>query len=116
MPTQTWEVLQLGNCGSPIETDAGWLVLTHGVGPMRTYSIGAILLDLEDPTRIIGQLREPLLTPTPDEQNGYVPNVVYSCGSLVHAGTLILPYGIGDSAIGVATMPLPVLLAELAAS
>jgi predicted GH43/DUF377 family glycosyl hydrolase len=116
VPTQTWEVLQLGNCGSPIETDAGWLVLTHGVGPMRTYSIGAILLDLEDPTRIIGQLREPLLTPTPDEQNGYVPNVVYSCGSLVHAGTLILPYGIGDSAIGVATMPLPVLLAELAAS
>ena len=116
VPTQPWEVLQLGNCGSPIETDAGWLVLTHGVGPMRTYSIGAILLDLEDPTRIIGQLREPLLTPTPDEQNGYVPNVVYSCGSLVHAGTLILPYGIGDFAIGVATMPLPVLLAELAAS
>ena len=116
VPTQPWEVLQLGNCGSPIETDAGWLVLTHGVGPMRTYRIGAILLDLEDPTRIIGQLREPLLSPAPDEQDGYVPNVVYSCGSLVHAGTLILPYGIGDSAIGVATMPLPVLLAELAAS
>jgi predicted GH43/DUF377 family glycosyl hydrolase len=116
VPTQTWEVLQLGNCGSPIETDAGWLVLTHGVGPMRTYRIGAILLDLEDPTRIIGQLREPLLSPAPDEQDGYVPNVVYSCGSLVHAGTLILPYGIGDSAIGVATLSLPVLLADLAAS
>jgi len=115
-PTRTWEVLQLGNCGSPIETDAGWLVLTHGVGPMRTYRIGATLLDLEDPTRVIGQLREPLLSPAPDEQDGYVPNVVYSCGSLVHAGTLILPYGIGDSAVGVATMSLSVLLAELAAS
>ncbi len=78
VPLQSWEVLQLGNCGSPIETEAGWLVLTHGVGPMRTYNIGAILLDLEDPTRIIGQLRDPLLSPDPDEQDGYVPNVVYS--------------------------------------
>ena len=115
VPTRTWEVLQLGNCGSPIETDAGWLVLTHGVGPMRTYNIGAILLDLEDPTRIVGQLREPLLSPAPEEQDGYVPNVVYSCGSLVHAGTLVIPYGIGDSAIGVATLSLPVLLDALAA-
>ena len=105
-PTRSWEVLQLGNCGSPIETDVGWLVLTHGVGPMRTYSIGAILLDLEDPTRIIGRLHEPLLSPSREEQDGYVPNVVYSCGALVHAGTLVLPYGIGDSAIGVATVPL----------
>ena len=103
-PTRSWEVIQLGNCGSPIETDAGWLVLTHGVGPMRTYSIGAILLDLEDPTQVIGRLREPLLSPAPDEQNGYVPNVVYSCGALLHAGTLAIPYGIGDSAIGVATV------------
>ncbi len=93
-PTRAWEVLQLGNCGSPIETDAGWLVLTHGVGPMRTYSIGAILLDLDDPTRIIGQLAEPLLSPAVDERDGYVPNVVYSCGALVHANTLVLPYGI----------------------
>ena len=116
VPTRTWEVLQLGNCGSPIETDAGWLVLTHGVGPMRTYRIGATLLDLDDPTCIIGQLREPLLSPAPDEQDGYVPNVVYSCGSLVHAGTLILPYGIGDSAIGVATLSLPMLLEDLTAS
>jgi predicted GH43/DUF377 family glycosyl hydrolase len=116
VPTRTWDVLQLGNCGSPIETDAGWLVITHGVGPMRTYNIGAILLDLEDPTRIIGQLREPLLSPTPDEQDGYVPNVVYSCGSLVHADTLVLPYGIGDSAIGVATLSLPMLLDDLTAS
>ena len=115
VPSRTWEVLQLGNCGSPIETDAGWLVLTHGVGPMRTYSIGAVLLDLEDPVRIIGQLREPLLSPAPDEQDGYVPNVLYSCGSLVHAGNLILPYGIGDSAVGMATMSLPVLLDDLVA-
>ena len=112
-PSWAWEVLQLGNCGSPIETDAGWLVLTHGVGPMRTYSIGAILLDLDDPTRIIGQLPEPLLSPAADEQDGYVPNVVYSCGALVHADTLVLPYGISDGAIGIATVPLPELLAAL---
>ena len=112
-PTQAWEALQLGNCGAPIETDAGWLVLTHGVGPMRTYRIGAILLDLDDPTRILGQLRQPLLSPAADEQDGYVPNVVYSCGALVHAGTLVLPYGIGDAAIGIATVPLPELLAAL---
>ncbi len=112
-PEQAWEVLQLGNCGPPIETDAGWLVLTHGVGPMRTYRIGAILLDLEDPTRIIGRLREPLLSPAEDEQNGYVPNVVYSCGALVHAENLVLPYGIGDAAIGFATVPLPQLLDAL---
>jgi len=113
LPTQAWEVLQLGNCGPPMETDAGWLVLTHGVGPMRTYRIGAILLDLDDPTRVIGRLREPLLSPAPDEQNGYVPNVVYSCGALIHADTLVLPYGIGDAAIGFVTVPLPELLAAL---
>ena len=112
-PTRTWEVLQLGNCGSPIETDAGWLVLTHGVGPMRTYRIGAILLDLDDPTRILSQLPQPLLSPATDEQDGYVPNVVYSCGALVHADTLVLPYGISDAAVGIATVPLPELLAAL---
>jgi predicted GH43/DUF377 family glycosyl hydrolase len=112
-PTRSWEVVQLGNCGSPIETEAGWLVLTHGVGPMRTYSIGAMLLDLEDPTRIVGQLAEPLLSPAPDEQDGYVPNVVYSCGALLHGGTLVIPYGIGDSAIGVAMVALDELLAGL---
>ena len=89
-PARAWEALQLGNCGPPIETEAGWLVLTHGVGPMRTYRIGAILLDLEEPTRIIGQLRQPLLSPAADEQDGYVPNVVYSCGALVHAETLVI--------------------------
>ncbi len=115
-PTKSWEVIQLGNCGSPIETEAGWLVLTHGVGPMRTYSISAILLDLEEPTRIIGQLREPLLSPAADEQDGYVPNVVYSCGALVHSGTLVVPYGIADSAIGIATVPLDELLATLTAT
>ena len=109
-PTEAWEALQLGNCGPPIETDAGWLVLTHGVGPMRTYRIGAILLDLDDPTRILGRLRQPLLSPADDERDGYVPNVVYSCGALVHAETLVLPYGIADAAIGVATVPLPELL------
>jgi predicted GH43/DUF377 family glycosyl hydrolase len=112
-PLNVWEVLQLGNCGPPIETDAGWLVLTHGVGPMRTYSIGAILLDLDDPTKIIGRLRQPLLSPAADEQNGYVPNVVYSCGALVHAETLVIPYGIADSAIGFATVSMPALVAAL---
>lgn len=112
-PTRAWEALQLGNCGPPVETDAGWLVLTHGVGPMRTYRIGAILLDLDDPTRILGQLSQPLLSPVIDEQDGYVPNVVYSCGALVHADTLVLPYGIADCAIGIATVALPDLLAGL---
>ncbi len=109
-------MLQLGNCGSPIETEAGWLVLTHGVGPMRTYRIGAVLLDLDEPERLIGHLREPLLSPAPDEQDGYVPNVVYSCGALVHADTLVVPYGIGDAAIGLATVPLPELLHALTTS
>ena len=112
-PTESWEALQLGNCGPPIETDAGWLVLTHGVGPMRTYSIGAILLHLDDPTQVLGRLRRPLLSPVADEQNGYVPNVVYSCGALVHADTLVIPYGIADRGIGIATVPLPQLLATM---
>jgi predicted GH43/DUF377 family glycosyl hydrolase len=111
--TRAGEVLQLGNCGSPIETDAGWLVLTHDGGPMRTYRIGAILLDLDDPTRILGQLPQPLLSLATDEQDGYVPNVVYSCGALVHADTLVLPYSMGDAAIGIASVPLPELLAAL---
>jgi predicted GH43/DUF377 family glycosyl hydrolase len=112
-PVRAWEALQLGNCGPPIETEAGWLLLTHGVGPMRTYRIGAVLLDLEDPTRIVGQLREPLLSPAADEQDGYVPNVVYSCGALLHGGTLVVPYGIGDAAIGFAMVPLGDLLTAL---
>ena len=112
-PEAAWEVLQVGNCGPPIETDHGWLVLTHGVGPMRTYSVGAILLDLDDPTRVLRRSPRPLLQPTPEEQDGYVPNVVYSCGGLVHDGRLWLPYGIGDSRIGVAWADLDQLLGEM---
>ena len=112
-PQQTWEMVQVGNCGPPIETNRGWLVLTHGVGPMRTYSIGAILLDLHDPGRILGTLTQPLLSPNHNEQNGYVPNVVYSCGGVTHDGRLWLPYGIDDSRIGVAWVPLDALLGAL---
>ena len=112
--TETWEVVQVGNCGPPIETDEGWLMLTHGVGPMRSYAIGAWLLDLEDPTRVIGRLRSPLLTPLPEEQDGYVPNVVYSCGGLVHDGTLLLPFGVSDATIGFATVPVDDLLTSIA--
>jgi predicted GH43/DUF377 family glycosyl hydrolase len=114
VPEASWEVLQIGNCGPPIETDAGWLVLTHGVGPMRTYAIGAMLLDLDDPTRVLGRLRQPLLRPARDERDGHVPNVVYSCGGIVHDGVLWLPYGIGDRRIGVAWISLRELLAEMA--
>jgi predicted GH43/DUF377 family glycosyl hydrolase len=109
-PTYSWEFLQIGNCGSPIETEAGWLVISHGVGPMRKYSIGAFLLDLEDPSRVIGRLARPLLSPDESEREGYVPNVVYSCGSLVHAGTLVLPYAMSDTASSFATLSLSDLL------
>lgn len=109
-PTYSWEFLQIGNCGSPIETEAGWLVISHGVGPMRKYSIGAFLLDLEDPSRVIGRLARPLLSPDETEREGYVPNVVYSCGSLVHAGLLILPYAMSDTASSFATVSLADLL------
>ena len=107
--------MQIGNCGSPIETGAGWLVLTHGVGPMRRYAIGALLLDLNDPRKVIGHLREPLLVPDATERDGYVPNVLYSCGALLHGDRLVLPYGISDAAIGIALVSLPDLLAELRA-
>jgi predicted GH43/DUF377 family glycosyl hydrolase len=113
MPRRHWEMIQIGNCGSPIETDEGWLVLTHGVGPMRTYAIGAMLLDLEDPSRVIGELPGPLLTPETDEREGYVPNVVYTCGGLLHNGQVVLPYGFSDVGIRIATVPLDELLARL---
>ena len=109
-PAFPWETIQIGNCGSPIETEAGWLVLSHGVGPMRQYSIGAFLLDRDDPTKVIGRLREPLLRPTEDERSGYVPNVVYTCGALVHGGQLIIPYAYADYATTFATVPLDELL------
>jgi len=112
-PRQPWEFVKLGNCGSPIETEAGWLVLTHGVGPMRKYCIGATLLDLHNPAKIIGRLKEPLLRPEGNQREGYVPNVVYSCGSLVHNGQLILPYGISDADSSIVRIELNELLAGL---
>jgi predicted GH43/DUF377 family glycosyl hydrolase len=112
-PLLPWELVQSGNCGSPIETEKGWLVLTHGVGPMRVYSMGAILLDLDDPTRVIGTLEEPLLRSTGARQNGYVPNVVYSCGGIVHDGTLWIPFGVGDNRIRVASVGVGELLAAM---
>jgi len=112
-PRAPWELLQVGNCGSPLETSRGWLVLTHGVGPMRTYAIGVLLLDLTDPSRILAALPEPLLAPDAGERDGYVPNVVYSCGGLVHDGTLWLPYGSSDTRVAMATVPLEALLARL---
>ena len=113
MPAVPWALIQRGNCGSPIETADGWLVLTHGVGPMRRYSIGAMLLDLEDPRRVIAHLPEPILSPGEDVRDGYVPNVVYSCGSLVHGDCLLLPYGFSDFGIAVATLSLAEVLASL---
>jgi predicted GH43/DUF377 family glycosyl hydrolase len=113
VPTASWELLQVGNCGPPIETARGWLVLTHGVGPMRTYSMGALLLDLDDPAKVLGRLRRPLLQATAEERDGYVPNVVYSCGGLVHDGRLWVPYGVGDRRIAVAWAALDELLDEL---
>lgn len=112
-PTFPWEYVQVGNCGSPIETEAGWLVLTHGVGPMRKYSMGAILLDLNDPTRVIGRLCEPLLAPNETEREGYVPNVIYSCGGVVHHGELIIPYAMSDYASTFATVALDHVLERM---
>jgi predicted GH43/DUF377 family glycosyl hydrolase len=112
-PHQPWEIVQLGNCGPPVETDAGWVVLTHGVGPMRQYGIGALLLDLDDPTVVLGRLAAPLLTPAPDERDGYVPNVVYSCGAMLHGQTLVLPYGCSDSTTRIALVDLEPLLDAL---
>ena len=112
-PKFSWEFIQMGNCGSPIETEAGWLVLSHGVGAMRKYCIGAFLLDLEDPTKVIGRLREPLIKPNENEREGYVPNVVYSCGSLLHGRQLILPYAMSDSATTFATLSVDDLLAAM---
>ncbi|MGC8643400.1 MAG: glycoside hydrolase family 130 protein [Isosphaeraceae bacterium] len=112
-PTYGWEFVQLGNCGSPLETEAGWLVLTHGVGPMRKYAMGALLLDLDDPSRVIGRLEEPLLEPNANEREGYVPNVVYSCGAAIHNGDLIIPYAMSDYASTFATVPVADLLSAM---
>lgn len=112
-PEYAWEFVQIGNCGSPIETPEGWLVITHAVGPMRRYTIGASLLDLENPEIEIGRLEDPLIMPNPDEREGYVPNVVYSCGSIVHNGELILPYGLSDHSSSFATVKMDMLLERL---
>jgi predicted GH43/DUF377 family glycosyl hydrolase len=114
VPKYPWQAVQIGNCGSPLETDAGWLLMTHGVGPMRQYCIGATLLDRDDPCRVIGQTREPLLMPTEEGRtSGCVPNVVYSCGAMIHQRKLILPYAIGDLATSAARVDLDALLASL---
>ncbi len=112
-PTRPWELIQLGNCGSPIETPAGWLVFTHGVGPMREYAIGVVLLDLDEPERLIAVLSEPLLVADESEREGYVPNVVYSCGAMIHGETIVLPYGCSDSSVRTATVDLGLLLERL---
>jgi len=112
-PEQPWEFVQIGNCGSPLETEKGWLLLTHGVGAMRKYCIGALLLDLENPSKIIGKLKEPLIMPNEYEREGYVPNVVYSCGALIHNGSVVIPYAVSDTTSGIATVELKALLDRL---
>jgi predicted GH43/DUF377 family glycosyl hydrolase len=113
LPARPWELMQIGNAGAPIETEAGWLVVTHGVGPMRRYALGAILLDIDDPAQVIGHLREPWLMPDEGERDGYVPNVVYSCGSLIHGDRLVVAYGASDTSATFATVEVDALLAEL---
>ena len=114
-PSEAWEAVKIGNCGSPMETPEGWLLLTHGVGPMRRYCIGAMLLDLEDPSIVIGHLSKALIEPEELDRNGYVPNVVYTCGALIHGGRLILPYGLNDSSTTIVSIELEALLAEMKA-
>ena len=112
-PTFPWEMVQIGNCGSPIELDEGWLLLTHGVGAMRKYSIGAVLLDKDDPSKIIGRIKYPLIAAAAEDREGYVPNVVYTCGAMRHGDLLFVPYGIADSAVGFAFVPIKDLLAAM---
>lgn len=115
-PSAMWESVKVGNCGSPIETEEGWVVITHGVGPMRKYCIGAVLLDIDDPTKVIGRLSQPLLRPEGNEREGYVPNVVYSCGSMLHGEKLILPFAVSDHSSSVASLLLDDLLKALLAN
>ncbi|OQW75311.1 MAG: glycosidase [Proteobacteria bacterium ST_bin14] len=112
-PRYPWELVQIGNCGPPIELDEGWLLLTHGVGAMRKYSIGAVLLDKADPSKVIGRTREPILAAADQDREGYVPNVVYSCGAIRHGGTLFLPYGVADSSVAFAFIPISALLSHM---
>jgi predicted GH43/DUF377 family glycosyl hydrolase len=112
-PKQAWEAVKIGNCGSPIETPGGWLLLTHGVGPMRRYCIGAMLLDLDDPSIVRGHLADPLVEPDESLRDGYVPNVVYTCGGMVHGSRLILPYGLSDTSSTISTIDLDALIETL---
>jgi predicted GH43/DUF377 family glycosyl hydrolase len=109
-PQFPWEFVQIGNCGSPIELDEGWLLLTHGVGPVRKYSIGAVLLDKNDPSKVLARSREPLVRPEPSEREGYVPNVVYTCGALRHKDRIILPYAVSDTFSNFATIKISALM------
>ncbi len=112
-PSRTWEFVNIGNCGSPIETGKGWILLTHGVGAFRQYSISAVLLDRDDPSRVIGRLREPLIEWTEESRSGYVPNVVYTCGVLMHNDVLVVPYAMSDQLSTIAIIPVPALLEQL---
>ena len=112
-PEFPWQFGKLGNCGSPIELDEGWLLLTHGVGSLRKYVIGACLLDLNDPSKVIAKLKEPLLSPNKDEREGYVPNVVYSCGGILHNRQIILPYAMSDSVSGFVTVDVAALVSRM---
>lgn len=112
-PRSVWQLMRVGNSGSPLETPEGWLVLTHGVGPMRRYAVSALLLDLDDPTRVLRKLERPFLVPQEEEREGYVPNVVFTCGAIIHDATLWVPYGIGDARVSVASVPLGELLEEM---
>lgn len=112
-PRFPWELVQMGNCGSPIEIDEGWLLLTHGVGAMRKYAIGAALLDKEDPTRVISRMTAPLISPSDENREGYVPNVVYSCGGMVLGRMLFIPYGVADSSIAFCSVDIDELLGEM---
>ncbi|MFP4355937.1 MAG: glycoside hydrolase family 130 protein [Phycisphaerae bacterium] len=116
MPTEPWELVQIGNCGSPLETQAGWLLLTHGVGPVREYAIAATLLDRDDPSKILGRLKRPLLVPNEEEREGYVPNVVYSCGAIIHGDNLVIPYAMSDSRTAFAIVDVDDLVKQLLAS
>ena len=113
-PEYPWEFVQIGNCGSPIELDDYWLLLTHGVGPVRKYSIGAVLLDKKDPSRVLARSREPLVRPEPTEREGYVPNVVYTCGAMRHANQIILPYAVSDTFSNFATIKIAALMQAVA--
>ncbi len=112
-PEYPWELVQMGNCGPPIELDEGWLMLTHGVGAMRKYSIGAVLLDKDDPSKVIGRTREPILAAAREDREGYVPNVVYSCGALRHGDRIFIPYGVADSSVAFAFVTIRSLLAVM---